>query len=498
MGRLQKFTQFAQALLPHELGYLESIAQFQDEEKQSILQKISHNADPSHTPQAYDLQIDRRKYSYLMGWIEQKLDTISVDRQYEWISDLEQKIMTDAITPEEEKDLLRAIAGYRQPLFYFMRFYEVVQTYRHYLLIRMRYSDHQIVDAFLQRLRYTYDRALYTNERIHRATLDITKQYATRAGESWHWEPFLLNTFYDNNMDGYNRDLAAHRLAFLYVNHGQAHKLQQVYDYLDQMLRSGVYYSRRILTKYYANRLILHAKLSEWDAAEQYGYLSIRHHGSEYLQHLTNLSAVLLRQNKNITSLNLLEAALPEMRKTQSHHDKTGFAAFYIKSLFQNQQYSKALRYADSFLRIHDTEQLFLQRWHTFFTAYCQLLTQLEQFDTILSLARKYHLLEREQAYAHNNSNYLPHLLWYLRLAEYKEGKMSEKAMEDFMEQQAELLHAQPDKRAKMQQVIREFDAQIPIIAHQTLTKKLTKPLSTRAANTPAKIEADTQRTSAS
>lgn len=468
--KLQKFTQFAEALLPHELGYLQSVAQFQDEEKSSILDRLVANCQPHAEFTPYDTSIDRRKYSYLMNWIEQKLDTISVDKQYEWVSLMEQKIMTDSISPEEEKDLLASIREYDKPLFYFVKFYEMVNNYRHYLLIRMRYAEHQIVDAFLRKMRYAYDRSIYTNERMHRATLDITAQYATNEQESGHWESFLLNTLQDDSMDGYNRDLAAQRLAFLYVNYRQPEKLRRVYNYLDDMLRSGLYYSRRILAKYYANRLILHAKLEEWQTAETYGYLSVRYQGSEYLQHLTNLSAVLLRQEKNEKALHLLQAALPEVRKSQSYHDKTGFAAFYIKSLFKNRQQRKALQYAESFLRSHDPEQLFLQRWHIFFTAYFQLLTHEERFADILSLARKYNLQERERSYQ-KSAGYLPHLRWYMELAAYKEGKLGESALLDLIRIGLESYQRTEGQQLRMREIITEFEEQVPL-----LMRKLNKP----------------------
>lgn len=495
-ARLQKFTQFAQKLLPHELGYLQAVAQFQDEDKNAILERLVHNSQPEASFIPFDLSIDRRKYSYMMNWIEQKLDTISVDKQYEWISTMERNIMTDAITPEEEQDLLKAIREYDKPLFYFVKFYEMAHNYRHYLLIRMRYREHEEVDKFLRRMRYTYDRSLYINERLHKATLDITAQYATNEKESAQWEDFLLSTFYDDNLDGQNRDLAAHRLAFLYVNYQQPEKLRQVYDYLDQMLHAGLYYSRRILAKYYANRLILHAKLREWKVAEQYGHLSVRYHGSEYLQHLTNLSAVMLRQGKEVEALNLMQQALPEVRKSQSYHDKTGFAAFYIKSLFRNRQYKKAKQYAESFLRSHESEALFLQRWHIFFTAYFQVLTQQEQFQEIRALTRKYDLEAREQRYRLGNA-YLPHLNWYIKLAAYKEGKLGERTLHDLLKNDLNQYATQKEERFKMRELLAEFERQVPVLMQQVkdVTKRSTTPAGAPEPDKSAKSEGYTPKT---
>ncbi|MDV7393057.1 hypothetical protein RZS08_16920, partial [Arthrospira platensis SPKY1] len=131
-SKLQKFTDFTNALLPHETAYLLSIQQFEDEKRLEILEQVDYNCRQIQQFTPYDENLDKRKYSNLKAWITERLHAIDVDAQFEWMSDLERKIMTDSILPEEEKQLLKAIRHYEHPSFYFFKFYELVKHYRHF------------------------------------------------------------------------------------------------------------------------------------------------------------------------------------------------------------------------------------------------------------------------------------------------------------------------------------------------------------------------------
>ncbi|MEM6299426.1 MAG: hypothetical protein AAF740_12130, partial [Bacteroidota bacterium] len=169
--------------------------------------------------------------------------------------------------------------------------------------------------------------------------------------------------------------------------------------------------------------------------------------------------AVLLRQGEDKKAFNILQDGIKALKTTQSYHDKTGFAAFYVKALFRNGKTKNAIRYAESFLRAHEAEQIFTQRWHIFFTNYLQALTQEEAFLQIIELDRKYKLESREAEYAKRKS-YLPHLLVYLQLAKYQEGRTSEDEFSNFLTSALEVVSER--EQYKMKELLEELRSYVP------------------------------------
>jgi len=237
--KLQKFTDFAETLLPHETAYLLEAQQFEDEIKLGILERLDYNCRNIRQFTPYDKSIDKRKYSNLKNWINERLEAIDVDVRFEWMSYLERQIITDAISPQEEKQLIKAIRDYEQLDFYFTKFYELVQIYRHFLLIRMRHAHHRVADDFLNRFEDKYKECKQVFERMHAATLDIVGQYSEQSAQSIHWEQWLTEVFYDEQLDGLNRYLALVRLTFIYFNYRQFEKVLEKYDYIDEVFRRG-------------------------------------------------------------------------------------------------------------------------------------------------------------------------------------------------------------------------------------------------------------------
>jgi hypothetical protein len=345
------------------------------------------------------------------------------------MSETDRQIMTDSIAPQEEKLLLKAIRNYEHPIFFFTKFYELVQNYRHFLLVRMRYADHALVDQFLKNYQEEYEKSRRVNERIHEATLDIVQQYAENSTDSKKWEEWLTEVFYDESLDGLNRYLALVRLIFIAFNYRQYDQLLEKFGYLDQMFSEGKFYSKRILLNYYSNRLLLHSHYREFDKAEYYGYLSIREKNYDYIYYVNNLSAILLRRQKYAEALAVMKEAYPEMKTTQSFHNKIGFVSFYIKSLSMNDRFKSAENYAESFLRAFKKE-VFEYRWHTFFSSYLEVLLLQGKYRKMLKVVRQNHLLEQDKKQK-NRANYLPTIPWYYAMAELKEQLVSET---DFVE----------------------------------------------------------------
>ncbi|MBX2926779.1 MAG: hypothetical protein KF852_02990 [Saprospiraceae bacterium] len=472
-NKLQKFGEFAAALLPHETAYLLSIQQFEDDVKLNILQLMHENCGRIRQQVPYDTEIDKRKYSNLKGWIEEHLSAIDVDERFDWLSRTERKIMTDAIEPQEEKSLLKAIREYEQPDFYFMKFFELVQFYRHYLLIRMRHAHHRLTDDFLKRFQMQYNTSKEVFERMHEATQDIVNQYSKNSAQSIHWENWLTEVFYNEALDGLNRYFALVRLTFIYFNYRNFEKLLEKYEYIDRMFSQGIYYSRRLLLNYYGNRLLLHTRFQEYEKAEYYGYLSIREKTSDYIFYVNNLTAVLMRQHKHQDALQLMRSAYPEMKTTAGFHNRIGFVALYLKCLNHNAQYRSAENYAESFLSAYRKE-VFEYRWHIFFTSYLEALLRQEKYARILKIVRKHQLLEKEGQYR-KNANYMPTILWYNAVASYKETLLSREQLEQVLHDSIAQMDDVDAKHHQLRELLEEVRPLIPAVINR-LRERLTLP----------------------
>ncbi|GJM33060.1 MAG: hypothetical protein DHS20C18_20610 [Saprospiraceae bacterium] len=425
--QLQKFTAFTNTLLPHETEYLLSIQQFNDEERLGILRLVNHNCHQIDQFTPYDTAIDKRKYNHLQNWIATRLSKIDVDEHFQWMINMEQKIMTDSIQISEEKELLKAIRKYQHPGFFFTKFYELVEQYRHFLLIRIRYADHEKASVFLDTFREDYLFSKSVHERLHTATLDIIGQYSGKNTESIQWEEWLTDVFYNEKLDGLNRYLALVRLTFISFNYRKFELLRDKFDYLDAQFSTGRYYSKRLLLNYYSNRLMLHSSFQEYDKAAYYGYLSVRHKNHDYIHYVNNLCAVLLRMQRHHKAYQLMKNALPEMKVTKNQHSKVGFVAFYIETLNKNQLYKNAESYGDIFLRAYSKEIL-EYRWHLFFTVYFEALLRQNHTDKLLKIARKYKLQELDLHYQ-SKATYLPSIPIYIQVAQYKESLINRKTI---------------------------------------------------------------------
>jgi hypothetical protein len=374
----ERFFDFASSVLPHEVDYLERIQKLKDAENLQILMQVRRCTLNPEEPAHFDKNIDKRKYSYMKKWITQKLSAIDADQFFFRMTELDSKIMTDAIGPDEEKALLGLIRSFKSTEYYFIRFYELVQNYRYYLLIRMRYNYLKPINNFLENWKQAYNHSKNVNQELHEATIDIVDQYASYKKESRQWEERLISIFNDEALDGLNRYYAIVRLTFMYYNYKQYDKLIVLYRHLDELIVNGHIYSKRILVNYYANKVLLHARNNELDKAVYYGLLSIRWKSADYMFYLSNLCAVLLRSDRNKLALKMMKDNLPELKNTVSPHNRIGFASFYIQSLVKNNKAQQALSYANTFLE-RNRDDILQFRWHLFF--------QLN--DTIYAAARE-------------------------------------------------------------------------------------------------------------
>ena len=460
--KLLKFSDFANSLYPHEIDYLLTVQNFATNENLKILNLINYNCKNPLNTLPYDSSINKRKYSYVKNWIEKNLQDIDVDYYYGWLIGIEKQVMCDSIMPDEEKDLLEKTKSTSPKHYYFIRFYELLQHYRDYLLIRVRNQYYLPVSEYLEQYKEQYQHATELNKKLNSATIDIIKQHSSTDAESKKWEKFLISTFLDDKLDGYTRYRAVVRLTFLYYNYRDFDKLRSIYDMLDKMFKKDIFYSKRILANYYANRAMMHSKLNDLDFAEKYGFLSIRQHNSDYLFYLLNLCGVLLKRNKNKEAYKLMNESIPELKKTNSFYYKIGFVSFYIKTLLANNYVDKAVSYSETFLDGYKKEIL-KHRWHLFFCAYIRALFQAEKYSKILSVTKRYNLVNKEKQFI-GKEMYLPIIFWYSSVANYFEGGISESKLQDIILKSGQTLIKHKYKSTKIHELLDELSISLPLI----------------------------------
>ncbi|MFA5974305.1 MAG: hypothetical protein WC780_18295 [Lentimicrobiaceae bacterium] len=458
--KLVTFSDFANQLYPHEADYLLSIQKFSKGVNMQILNTLHSNCHNPLKAREYDPSIDKRSYSYIKTWVTQALEKADVDKFYEWLAYTEKQVMIDAITPEEEKQILVYIKTTNPSQYFFLRFYELLQYFRDYLLIRVRNQFYKPINDFLQKYESAYRRSITINTQLNQAAEEIIRQHETLDADPIHYNDFLQATFNDSTLDGYTRYRAAVRLTFLYYNYREFENLRVLYDELDRLFKTNVFYSKRLLANYYSNRAMMHSKLNELALAEKFGYLSIRQKNSDYLFYLANLCGVLLRSGKYDKALKLMSSSIPELKKTNSFYNKIGFASFYTRTLVYNKMAKNAVSYATTFLDAYKKE-IFATRWHLFFAAYLQALLSAEKYSRLLAVAKRYNLLALEKKFI-DKTVYMPVLLWYNEVALYMEGKQSNEKLEENIMSSARLLLQNKYKAGRINELLDNLSDSIP------------------------------------
>ena len=205
----------------------------------------------------------------------------------------------------------------------------------------------------------------------------------------------------------------------------------------------------------------MHSKLNELELAAKYGYLSIRQKNSDYLFYLANLCGVLLRSGKFEVALKLMNASIPELKKTNSFYNRIGFVSFYTRTLIYNKMSKNAVSYASTFLDAYKKE-IFETRWHLFFSAYLQALLSDEKYSRLLSVARRYNLLTLEKKII-DKTVYMPVLLWYHEVALYMEGKQSKEKLEENIVSSAQTLLVNKYKSGRINELLDNLADSIPV-----------------------------------
>lgn len=422
--RLQKFTDFAHTLLPHEVSYLKSVEQFESSDRKAILSQVYKNV-TSSSPVPFDTSIDKRKYNHVMTWIQARLDDVDVDVKLRWYLHLEKLILTDAVDADDEKAFLKYLKNYKTPGFFFSKLYHVARHYADFLLIRFRFKDHKAVSRFIKKFKDTYLKSAEAKEELHQALEHIIGQHQEGIDDPVKWVKKLSDIFYDEHIEGHLRYMALVHLTFLCYVERDYTPLGDKLDYLDQALKTGKYYSKRHLINFYNHQMMYHSFLKEYDKAITYGKLAIRYVNKDYLLYLINLCSILIRTNRYTAALSTLEQSFHIAKNSNNFYQRIGYVGFYMKAMSLNGKERNAANYGEIFLKAYSSEILKF-RWYIFFIFYLEALVKVNNYERILKIDHKYQLRKRD-AEISSRPHYKPYLPLTILIAEYETGVIDRK-----------------------------------------------------------------------
>jgi len=464
--KLKKFTEFSKTILPNEAKYLEKRIRFVDAEKCDIIKLLISNALPNNNFKAFNVDLDKRKYTYIKSWVLKQLRAIDVDVSINWILSLKNKILTDIISPKEESDFLMFLSDYDKELdFNFQSIFELAKDYKPYLLVRMRYKDHKTVSIFLETYESFYVKSKKIHRKLYQATIEITNQYTLNKSNPKYWEKWLNKIFNTKEIDGRNRYNAFVLLAFLFTNNNQTSKLENIFNLIDDYFNNGELYSRRLLSNYYASRVLLHSKQNEFNKAEYYALLSIRQHNNDTLMYTNNLVAILLKNRNFSKAQKILDDSLMLFKSSPNNHQRVGYISYKIRVLTELGHYKLAEETIDFYLKTN-AKEILKYRWHHFFTSAFNLLIKIEKYGKLLKICNRYSILE-EELLQKSKPNYIPNILWSIFLSKYMEENINETQLLDELEKSMILLNPNNNDKKILLKVLNQFSNNLPNVFHK-------------------------------
>lgn len=420
--QLGKFIEFSKGILPHEIEFLLEVNQLQDPDRLAILKRLQANVSQIPPGEDYDSGIDKRTYSHLKNWILKHLREADVDVFYSWVSETDMKIVNDSISPEDERQLLKLLDRYEHPGFYFTKLFEVLQNYSNFLLIRLRYKDHDRVNDFLQSHRKSYLRHKEIQEKLQAASAVIVKEYNTTSEEGLAWRGWLTELFGDPSVQGYFRYQGLIRLHYLDLRNDDDSDLLSMYDVIGDYFARGTFYSKRLLINYYHNMMLLRHKSRDFEEAVRFGYLATRVKTHDYLLYINNLCDVLVHQKRYAEGLTLLRGAAKDARNTNNYFNRVGFVAFYMRCMIGVGDAQGAASLGGSFLAAYQKE-IMKFRWYRFFSNFLEALLRKRAYGELVRLVRKNKLLEKEMEMK-DRPDFVPRLRLIHAMASYQMGEV--------------------------------------------------------------------------
>jgi len=419
MARLKKFTEFADGLFPSEVAYVKAHNDYQDQELLDVLDLIEERVLKENTKKNFDKSIDPRKYSKLQKSFKFKLSKVDVDFYYEWISKANYLINIDAIPPEEQTRILREIEMFEPGWYHMGSFYRLVERFDEYLVRRYREKDVKSVRDFLATHRKSYLLNRETAEKINSITDKVV--FESTNGELEMELKWLLNVFYDEKLSKKNRYSALVSFMMYHINQKNIDDIIQPMQILEKAIFNGDFYSRRILSNFYANKLLLLNYQGKYDKASFCGRQSIKHFTEDFLYYLNNYSSVLVHLNRCETALANMDRSMDVFKATRDKGRRVVFISNYCRCLNRLSLYKKSARMSQRFLD-EMGKQIMQYRWNYFFRIFFFALLQSNDTDRMMKIERKYNLVEEER-----KSGLLPYLAILKLGASYREVRLSQK-----------------------------------------------------------------------
>lgn len=420
---MSKFKDFVQSLFPGEAAIIRRFQTLVDEDKKEILQQVIECAGNQQSDFETDPKIDKRKYSYIKAWCTRQLKVINVDERLSWLMKLEESILSDNIQPGQEKEFLHTIRDIRPGDFNFVKYYEIGRLYRHYLQIRFRAKETELVTDFLNKYRYEYEVGRQLNDKIHQATGEIMQYYSKKKDLNSEWVDILSSIFFNESNDGYTRLLAWIRLVFIANSSNEYTFLQEHFKLFEARLTDGTFYSRRIMANFYSQYLLFYAHQHDFTTAAYYGRLSIKLKNNDYLYYSNNLVAVLLRAKKPAEALEQLKKTASLASASSNFHNKLTHLSYYIRALTDSGKPVLGESKGFVFHNLHKNE-IFNYRWHLFFTAWMRAMVYAGKYSQIVRLIRFYPRLLTGEAGQIKIQGGFPILQWISDLVKYKTGDL--------------------------------------------------------------------------
>ncbi len=444
---LQKFDSFAATLFPAEVEHIRANNEISDPEILSIIEKLHILVNFPEKHSGFDAKIDPRKYSRIIKYFNTKLERIDVDAYYAWISKIDFLITTDAIPPEEQQRIRREVESFEPAWFHAASFYRTMQNYKRYLLIRFREKDYIIIKNFIENHADFY----LENENIEKKIEELTSKFvlpenlnsAKSKKEDVKW---LLDIFYNEEITKKNRYQALVAYNLYHISTRQITTMLEPMDELKKSLLKGEFYSRRILSNYYANKLLLRNYEGNLKKAAFCGLQSIKQFTEDYLYYLNNYCSVLMNMRRFEEVLQHSKASLSYYKLSQDGSRRVIFIANYCRCLNHYSDFKKSIRIAK---RLYEElgNSIFQFKWHYFFRMYFFALVKDGRLSELLRLERKNKLAEQEQ-----KSGLTPHLKIYTLVASFLEMKVTEIAFKENL--QEILVCLSPEQKTDIDQLL--------------------------------------------
>jgi len=428
--KLARFEEFVDHLYPSEVRYILDNNQFSDPQLFDILAIVQQRVNHPEQNVQFDSRIDPRKYSKLIKYFKQKLKKIDVDQYYNWVNTFNYQVNMDVIPPEEQTRVLAELRSYDPRWYHADVFFQAMEIYKTYLIKRGRLKDLNLVKAFIQKYRVAHDLNRSTMLHIEDLTERIIFEQKQKKTEITADEVNeMLTLFRNENLSKKTRYAALIAYNMYHINHQQVEQLVAPMAELEQAIYRGEFYSPRLLSNFYANKLLQLNKLGQYQEAAFCGFQSIKHPTEDFLYYLNNYTTVLIHLKQYKKALDQMKSAFETFKKTRNLNNKMVFISNYCRCLNESKQYSNTGRLMRNYLE-EFKERTFEHRWNYFFRTYIYALVMSSQNSLALRLNRKYKLVERE-----NNSSAPPYLNTLISMAEFSELKINKSEFEQRLDQ---------------------------------------------------------------